>query len=449
VSFVLPGLSTVPLANMGFRFEFLRQRTARNASGAATTQPPADRPVAIPDSVKACVLVVSAAALSDDAAAARWMTAAARRGLTSLWVATDGVDTAPVQRAIAAGKKANIAVGAVFSLMTAPADLAAERKDRNLFGETTVAGTDWRRPDMTETLVALRSRLNTLAAIPGLSAIALNDVIPPGYQPLRRLPQGQEEIFGPSFLLGDEAANLGYTLDARLAFLRKEGVDPIDLNASARMGGIRNVNLSLPFFSDDRFLPVPPPDEKANVMFLVDGENLIPARRNFDGPESTGAEGRTQSVRPSEPGNDIALKWRQARIAMQTRFLTDLFAALHQKPLTIPLYISGQNAAARLFDFTGWFGTWDKPDGLPRETIGQSQDVAARQSSKMVLRTLVTRPLTETDPAYLRVYTPAQRAVSMVKDAGEKWDGFVLDLSRMPVGEQMSVLESTIAVKQP
>src|SRR4051812_49339289 len=121
-------------------------------------------------------------------------------------------------------KKANIAVGAVFSLMTAPADLAAERKDRNLFGETTVAGTDWRRPDMTETLVALRSRLNTLAALPGLSALALNDAIPPGYQPLRRLPQGQEEMFAPSYLVGDETANLGYTLDARLAFLRKEGV---------------------------------------------------------------------------------------------------------------------------------------------------------------------------------------------------------------------------------
>jgi hypothetical protein len=445
VSFVLPGLGTIPIDNLGFRLDNLRQMARMNAG--ATVELPADRPVALPDTLKARVLVISAASLSDDATAAKWMTAAAKRGLTSLWIATDGVDTAPILRAIAAGKKAGVTVGALYSLMAAPADLAAERKDRNLFGETTVFGTDWRRPDTPETLAALRNRLNTLAAIPGLRALALNDMIPPGYQAPRRMGDGREDAFPISIMLGDEAESLGYTPEARLAFLRKEGVDPIDLSPSGRMGGVRNVNLLLPFFSDDRFLPVPPVDEKANVMFLVDGENLIPARRNFSGAEFSGEGGRARPVRPSEPGNEYALKWRQMRVETQTRFLTDLYTALHQKPLPIPIYFCGQGPTMRTFDIFTWFGTWDKADGLPRETFGMAPDVLARQVSKTILYALPSRPHTDKDPTYLRNYTLAQNTSIGVKTAESKFDGFVLDLSRMPAGEQMGLLESAIAVK--
>jgi hypothetical protein len=332
--------------------------------------------------------------------------------------------------------------------MEAPADLPAERKDRTLFGETNVLGSDWRRPDMPETLAALRSRLTALTAIPGLSALALDDAIPPGYEALRRMPEEQESFFPISMSLGDETNNLGYTPEARLAFLRKEGVDPIDLTPSARMGGVRNVSLLLPFFSDDRFLPVPPPDEQGNVMFLMDGDTMIPARRNFSGMASSGEGGRVRPTRPSDPGDEFALKWRQMRIATRTRLLTDLFAALHQKPLTIPVYLWGQSPSARLYDFGGWFGTWDRADGLPVDSMNRALDATARQNSKTILYALSPHPLTDKTPVYLRNSTIAQRASGMVKTVGEKWDGFVLNLSRMPEGEQMGLLESTIAVKQ-
>jgi len=86
------------------------------------------------------------------------------------------------------------------------------------------------------------ARLAKLARTPGLKGVVLVETAPPGYDGPR--PDGFPSTFPPRRVA---ATAFGYTEGQRLAHLRREGVDPIDLGWSALMG---SVDLRPSFFPD-------------------------------------------------------------------------------------------------------------------------------------------------------------------------------------------------------
>jgi hypothetical protein len=86
-----------------------------------------------------------------------------------------------------------------------------------------------------ETLADLKALVLPLGRTPGLNTIVFNDAAAPGYEWQSRTDSGNAGL------------DFGYTLQNRLAFLRRGGSDPIDLD-----GGIERTSLSeiarLPFF---------------------------------------------------------------------------------------------------------------------------------------------------------------------------------------------------------
>jgi hypothetical protein len=90
-----------------------------------------------------------------------------------------------------------------------------------------------------------RARIDVVSGLvktPGLAGVRLIDVTPDGYNGARfRGRSGWKTLF-------NELRNYGYCEDLRLAFLRKEGIDPIDL--APREPGT-NSDLRQPFFLDD------------------------------------------------------------------------------------------------------------------------------------------------------------------------------------------------------
>lgn len=147
-----------------------------------------------------------------------------------------------LQAAVNAAKASNLPVVAVISLLTKPTP-DAQSLDKNVMGETsgewekrrgTGEKKQWRTP---ETIAGQTARLQKLAATPGLSGLALRDWATPGY------------FDKPT----NETRTLGYTTDARLTFLRKNGVDPIDIADFdfERIGPAAEL-LSLPNFAPDK-----------------------------------------------------------------------------------------------------------------------------------------------------------------------------------------------------
>ena len=89
-------------------------------------------------------------------------------------------------------------------------------------------------PEVRQTLTALVQRL---AATPGIAALALRETVTPGYD------RNADSRYGAQ---GD---TFGYTPALRLAFLRKDHVDPLDMEPEAYEGQM-SVDLSLPEFQD-------------------------------------------------------------------------------------------------------------------------------------------------------------------------------------------------------
>ena len=89
-------------------------------------------------------------------------------------------------------------------------------------------------PEVRQTLTALVQRL---AATPGVAAFALRETVTTGYD------RDADSHYG---VQGD---TLGYTPALRLAFLRKNHVDPVDMEPETYEGQM-NIDLSLPDFQD-------------------------------------------------------------------------------------------------------------------------------------------------------------------------------------------------------
>lgn len=193
--------------------------------------------------------------------------ATAAIGAKRLWLTTE--DQGVLAAAVAAGQAQKVAV----SLVLRPwrAGRGTDEVDKTLLGEHgaaigahMLASKNWSSwldnhhvladapaEELSPTDAALPDRwtyLIALAKTPGLSDVALTETQLPGYEPKR---DAWRSALGP---LEWAIVGRGYTIRQRLDFLRKFGVDPIDLGDE---GYWTAAELRQPFFVDDGLQAIP------------------------------------------------------------------------------------------------------------------------------------------------------------------------------------------------
>lgn len=314
---------------------------------------------------------------------------AARQGFTQVWVEVE-TDLAPLDAALAAGKKSRVAVGAALKLLRGsepglPRDFTPLGED----GPTwlTRQGTSWASlyrdspapwlvPNDTATRARLLARFTELAKRPELSSLICLDTTPPGYA---------EEKFNTS----SEGNEFGYAPALRLAFLRQEGRDPLDLSNRFTSG--------------------------------------------FRTAQEVNQQGALREA------------WNTNRRTLRREFLLDTYRQLRERLPQVPLYFCGTPL--------DWYGSWESAERLPerksRVVSGDSADRTgpselAHQTSTIALRPVAFRPgalstprpqgarpvpLLPDGPAAL-AYTirEALDDDSLQASKPPDWDGLVIDL---------------------
>jgi hypothetical protein len=427
-SWVLPdGMGEADAA--GLSFDPL-QPAADDLSDPGDAFAPPARPVALPAVPAKRALYV---ALTDAKEARKAVAAAKAKGLNQLWVAVtpgDPAGTAALAAAVAAGKGQGVAVVAVARLLSAPREGTSGEPDVNILGQDSpayaasrknvpsgplllvpVAPTDrtWLRPDGANR-DALTARLSELARTPGLAGLALTDTAAPGYN----TPEGEGAI--RTTAVGND---FGYTPEARLAFLRAHGYDPVDLSAVTLVG----VDLALPFYPDAGRPPRAPVGPYAAAL-------------------------------PAAGSAEAALRdWNLARYQTGADLLAGVHAALRRAAPGLPLYLAARPSPVVSLGGTGWFGSWDRPDRLPYPKAGgpnPGERVTLVQSAHEFSKdALLALPYPD-DPAAKPAGTVSDYARSLTALLGARggpagWDGLVLDLSRLPLERALSLLEGGVA----
>ncbi len=437
LSYLVPGVGTIDARRMepeaSFNKVLLSQEpSAPGTPGSPATAAPRLKPASLPAAFAARALYVAPASPEE---AARAVEEAQKRGFNQLWVEAPeaGGDervkqASPLRRAIAAGKGKNLPVFAVVRLLKTagkdPGDAAADLRDVNLMGETSgayaqrraaspgakrgeyTAGAiehilghsgDWARFDTPVLVARLTRRLADLANTPGLAGLVLRDTAGPGYT----IPGDDDWYYGLR-----DSGDFGYTPELRLAFLRQEGYDPVDLSFSGSWRA--GADLSLPFFPDDGAPPrvVPPASTNTPVV-------KTPVER-----------------------------WRAFRYETNTHFMEQLYAALRRAHPELALLLKGRANAA----FRGqldWYGSWDRADALPDPSPNPhsndpSQEQTARSRSKRVLKDLRFAPSDILEEHWSNIR-------GILNDAAESgWDGIVFDMSEMRFDKAVSLLNEGV-----
>ena len=183
---LVPGYDPIPVRWLGAGF---RSRTVSELPAAPKVSPPRTLAVAIQSESEAQLAV----------------TTAKNQGFTALWVQVGLDDAGLLAAAVAAGKAEGLTVQALVRPLRAPmgTETTVETKRSPIY----------LRPDALESQAAVLPRLKALAATPGLAGLVLTDLYPTGYQ---RDGANWKDI-------------LGYSENLRLACLRQQGADPVDL----------------------------------------------------------------------------------------------------------------------------------------------------------------------------------------------------------------------------
>jgi hypothetical protein len=321
--------------------------------------------------------------------------------LNQLWVDAFSAGQAhekEIDEALKAAKGTGLSVYAVLNLLDWGPKATADDADLTILGETSAqaAAAQWDRdaktaaekgeptpgPPSGDVFVspfspnvrqALLAEVKHLVSKPGLAGMVWQGADPPGYG----RPPG--DIF-------DSRPMLGYTPSERLAFLRLEHEDPLDLPTS-----------SILLFGTDTSLP------------------------EYDN--------RTIS-------NALEDKWRLLRTEIDVTLLRGLQAAAKSDQPQFTLFV--HNRGDSLFDHGGWYGSWDdKQASLPtfvdpwtrtqkdQPSYSWSAAAQARPQSRIIL---VRVPLIG---VLTKEGTIAAAGQAIQKLADEKqWDGFVLEASQ-------------------
>lgn len=396
-------------------------------------------PVALPTTTGGVTLLWD---VTDKAELQSVFAAAKARGITHVWLnlpLDEAIDKSVLTAALEAAKPHGIAVSPVVRLWEVPPQKGATAADRdtNTLGETSGAWAarrlalpenysgsnasmrdigDYLRPDAPGVVARIKRRLLALAQLPGVTSIVLTHTLPPGYT----TPEGGEEWENDT-----TATEMGFTPDARLAFLRQTGSDPVDL-----WRGYSETDWTLPFFGESR----PRYIQKADGIW---------------GPDPNAKNPRAE--------------WNKARYTRAANALAELYRAFHAEQPRTSLILHD----IRQF-FYGWFGTWDGPEKLPvlasnsvvysDEGAGPQAAIlkAARNASKTVWYVLLGRhvmnktpewadpdPIVPGSPQAFRRMLNAQLE-QLKKDGMDKaWDGLVLDMSMVPAANLLGFLRDT------
>ena len=312
-------------------------------------------------------------------------------GLNQLWLPiTPTGDLALLSQAVQATRGTDIGIYAVVDLLARSRGVAMDAADLTLLGQTNIQSQD-----------ALAQR-QALAGLPSNSSGTLNEAQQVAVSPfstavsrelltlmhtLATTPGVAGLVWRASAMAGYDEGNatdldrdftsLGYTPPARLAFLRKEHVDPVDLfPASAR--GLADT--TLPNFDD-------------SVMEQI-----------------------------------LEKKWHQFRADADESLLQSLFqqVAADRAASALKPALFVQQRGDHPPHFT-WYGSWSgsgTPLPIFRLSSGSpsSEKVQARAQSKVIVINLPLQDLLA-EEAVLRQWSVSFRNIGK----NHSWDGFVLD----------------------
>jgi hypothetical protein len=232
----------------------------------------------------------------------------------------------------------------------------------------------------------------------------LRDTAAPGYTAF-----GDDEWY---YGLGN-GGDFGYTPANRLAFLRAEGYDPVDLSFS----GSRQIRpeVALPFFPD----------------------NGAPVGVASPLPPGTPP--------PPRPEMGPAERWRRFRNAANVRFLADLHQRLRAARPVLPLFVAERSSHA-LSDIAYW-GSWDKADALPRaqqitDPNGSTRERSPRALSRRVLFNARVYPSADRSVLVGQFADFAFKMSGRAGDDAGAWDGGVLDLSALEPAKAAELLQT-------
>jgi hypothetical protein len=356
--------------------------------------------------------------------APRLMTAARRRGFTEVWIqillrGADKPDTVSLAAAVTAGKKVGIKVYAAVSLLRGDGIGAPERnilgQDGDALADATVTyiqrvyggspdmppvAMDFVRWEMgkfrgwvalspAEQKIRERQVLS-LAAVPGLAGITFRHTGVLGNT-------GEVNAMRPN-------TAMGYTPTQRLAFLRQESYDPVDISGEDDIA-------PLPFF----------PTEVFKQRSVTVGNKGVPDTSYVPAPTA----------------------WWRFREARNRDMLVTIHSSLKKAYPALPLYIEDR-ASSYASTVYSWYGSWDVAHRLPKNAEGiESEEgksaALARKASKTILLNLTQARVTDNS---LGAGAFAGAVGFLAAEAVRRWDGMVIDLSELPVADALRLLNS-------
>ena len=249
-------------------------------------------------------------------------------------------------------------------------------------------------PATEETLLALVRRL---AATPGIATLVLRDTVPPGYD------------HPSSSNLGVGGDDLGYVLTLRLALLRRDHMDPIDLD-----GGY-DPAMSLPEFEDIHSL------EYSQALIRV-----------------------TQD-------------WNALRDAASRDLLRRLLAAAQDtsgRRFRFLVKQRGTSSQSQDPSQSGWYGLWDNLDAplpevlhfppgpaVPSQAAGENGfgeiNYAPAAHAQCRVNLYALPPWIGPSPYIAR---DLLRTIDLLREQEPGWDGIVLDMTDLSFGDRLADL---------
>jgi hypothetical protein len=462
-AFVVPGMGMVSAQGSGFSSDAeqsLIPASARGAGFGGMLEPAAPSgPLTIPSAYTLRALLVSPQNAGE---AERAIATAKAHGMNQVWIevtpALSGeqdTSKALLPAAIAAGKKANISVGAVVRLLRLPPGKgAAEGKalptDRNIRGETATEWAarrvkapfattpfnrpgilppqqeaerlqrlgDWLLPDDPAVQAAVLKRVAAIAQLPGLAGLVLRDTNPPGYTATTRLPFASD--------YSDAADQMGYTEAMRLAFLREASVDPIDLSPLA--SGNLAMPMGMPMFGLSRGMALP---------FFPDY-----------GPHPGGSRINGQSA--AELGaKDAPLRWERFRTTRSEQVTQSVLRTVHTKQPELKVWIQRGADDFSSFASTPFFdvltaGGQNKtpPPASPNPREAGPGEVPHSPQALLTIRCAPFPEGKDTTAADGATNTFTRRLTAVMTRVQQNWGGIVIDLSQVPLERALPLLEN-------
>ena len=402
-----------------FLFDQLKSMTAENAAPSASPTEQKPEPVTLDLSWKRRILWI-APKTPENATDA--VTEAKSRGFSEIWIhqtrgKTDADNLAPLKAAIAAGKNAGVKV-VVETPLLRETGLVAD--DFNILGETptqfvsrhiaeqeqagesgdSLRGTrysyqqwdGWIAPTE-KTRAEIVERIAKIAAVPGLAGMAFSAVSPPGY------------VTDSTYLNADIFPyEYGYLPEWRLAFLRQEGFDPVDLTRS------RQRSYSLPFFSES----VVEDNTKLNA-----DQRLIP-----------------------EPDGPSALtKWRLFREKRSFALLRDVFKAARAAQPDLPLYQSDR--MSEVTQSAPFFDSLETPDKIVRPSYFDRNPQETALRVRRVVGVASGEPLSGIPPDGFFSFFTSEKARN-----NQGWAGVVIDMTEIAFPRVPSLLRTLEPAKK-